>query len=68
MLQTLAWDLWSDRKTNDFVRAHVTSLAGPQEPLMATVKKRKVVWFGHVNRHNSLPKTVLQGTLEGGRK
>ena len=59
---------WSDRKTNDFVRAQVTSMAGPQEPLLATIKRRKLTWFGHVTRHNSLPKTILQGTLEGGRK
>ena len=59
---------WSDRNTNDFVRAQVTSRAGPQEPLLATIKRRKLTWFGHVTRHNSLPKTILQGTLEGGRK
>lgn len=59
---------WRDRKSNDFVRSQITSLAGPQEPLLAIVKKRKMSWFGHVMRHNSLPKTVLQGTLEGGRR
>ena len=59
---------WSDRKTDDFVHAQVTSRAGPQEPLLATIKRRKLTWFGHVTRHNSLPKTILQGTLEGGRK
>ena len=59
---------WRDRKSNDFVRSQITSLAGPQEPLLASVKMRKLSWFGHVTRHNSLPKTVLQGTLEGGRR
>ena len=59
---------WSDRKTNDFVRTQVISRAGPQEPLLATIKRRKLTWFGQVTRHNSLPKTILQGTLEGGRK
>ena len=24
-------------------------------------------WFGHVTRHNSLSKIILQGTVEGGR-
>ena len=37
---------------------------GPQEPLLATVKKRKLAWFGHVTCHHSLSKTILQGTLE----
>ena len=30
-------------------------------------EKRKLAWFSHISRHNSLAKTVLQGTLEGGR-
>ena len=59
---------WRDRKTNDYVRRQIETLAGPQEPLLSVVKKRKLSWFGHVTRHNSLPKTVLQGTLEGGRR
>ena len=59
---------WHARKTNEHVLVQVTSLAGPQEPLLATVKRRKLAWFGHVTRHNSLPKTVLQGTLEGRRR
>lgn len=59
---------WSDRRTNEYVRAKVTALAGPQEPLLAIVKRRKLTWFGHVTRHNTLPKTILQGTLEGGRR
>ena len=25
-------------------------------------------WFGHVTRHNSLSKTILQGTLESGQR
>ena len=30
------------------------------------VKRRKLAWFGHVTRHDSLSKTIVQGTLEGG--
>ena len=40
---------------------------GPQESLLATVKRRKPAWFGHVTCQDSLSKTILQGTLEGGR-
>ena len=55
-------------KTNDWVRSKVNSLVSVStEPLLATVKRRKLAWFGHVTRHNSLSKTILQGTLEGGR-
>ena len=35
---------------------------------LATVKRRKLAWFVHVTRHDSLYKTTLQGTLEGGRR
>ena len=46
----------------------ITLKVGPQEPLLATVKRRKLLWFGHVNRHDSLSKTILQGTVEGERR
>ena len=36
------------------------------DPLLATVKRRKLTWFWHVTRYDSLSKSVLQGTLEGG--
>ncbi|KAH3702807.1 hypothetical protein DPMN_077833 [Dreissena polymorpha] len=39
-------------------------LVGPQEPLLATFKRRKLALFGHVTRHDSLFKTVLHGTLK----
>lgn len=59
---------WGEHKTKDFVHGQVTLLAGPQEPLLAAVRKRKLLWLGHVIRHNTLPRTVLQGTLEVGRR
>jgi len=57
-----------ERKTNEFVRDSIRTLVGPQEPVLATVKRRKLQWFGHVTRHNTLSKIILQGTVEGGRK
>ena len=59
---------WFEHKTNMFVQEQVETLAGPQEPLLAVVKRRKLTWFGHVTHHNSLSKTILQGTIEGGRR
>ena len=53
-----------EHKTKDWVRI----LVGPQGPLLATVKRRKLAWFGHVTCHDSLFKTILQGTLKGGRR
>lgn len=57
-----------DRKTNDFVRSEVQKRVGHQEPLLATIKRRKLAWFGHITRHTTLSKTILQGTVEGGRR
>ena len=59
---------YMEHKTNEYVRSRVTFLAGPHEPLLATVKRRKLGWFGHTTRCNGLSKTILQGTLEGSRR
>ena len=59
---------WKDRKTNEFLQRGIKARAGQQENLLGIGKRRKLAWFGHISRHNSLAKTVLQGTLEGGRK
>ena len=57
-----------EAKTNDWVRSKINFFVGPQERLLATVTRQKLAWFGHVTRHDSLSRTILQGTLEGGRR
>ncbi|KAL8564069.1 hypothetical protein ACOMHN_034546 [Nucella lapillus] len=59
---------YSEHKTNAYVRQRIDTLAGKQEPLLSIVKRRKLTWFGHVNHHHSLAKTILQGTVEGGHR
>ena len=59
---------WKDRKTNEFVKRGIKARTGQQENMLGIVKRRKLAWFGHISRQNSQAKTVLQGTLEGGRK
>ncbi|GFS04386.1 LINE-1 reverse transcriptase-like protein [Elysia marginata] len=59
---------YKDHVTNESVSELVVAYVGPQEPLLATVKRRKLAWFGHVTRHDSLSKTILQGTVEGKRR
>ncbi|GFR80155.1 endonuclease-reverse transcriptase [Elysia marginata] len=59
---------YKDQVTNESVREVVVAYVGPQEPLLATVKRRKLAWFGHVTRHDSLSKTILQGLVEGKRR
>ena len=48
--------------------ARSNSLVSPQEPLLASVKGRKLAWFGDATRHDSLSKTIPQDALEGGRR
>ena len=36
--------------------------------LLTTVKRCKLKWYGHVSRSSGLAKTILQGTVQGGRK
>ena len=55
-------------KTNEYVMGLANDLAGPIEPVIITIKKRKLKWFGHVTRHQSLAKTIMQGWVSGSRK
>ena len=53
------------QKIKDWVRSKINFFLGPQEPLLVTVKRHKLAWFGHVSHLDSLSKTILQGTFEG---
>ena len=46
----------------------IEELGGKQERLLQVVKRKKLQWYDHITRHDSLTKTILQGTAEGGRK
>ena len=66
-LRKLLRIFYLEHQTNDWVPSKVKFLVGPQEPLLATVKRWKFEWLRRVTRHNSLFKTILQGTLDGGQ-
>ena len=53
---------------NEEVRAKIQQAIGPHEDLLTIVKRRKLQWYGHVSRSSGLAKTVLQGTVKGGRR
>ena len=36
--------------------------------LLTSVKRRKLKWYGHFTRSSGLAKTILQGTVQGGRR
>ena len=59
---------YKDHITNEEVRSRIRQAIGPHEDLLTTVKRRKLKWYGHVSRSSGLAKTVLQGTVQGGRK
>ena len=61
--------------TNEEVHAKIQLAIGPHEDL-TMVKRHKLQWYkevhtakyGHVSRSSGLAKTILQGTLKGGRR
>ena len=54
-------------KDHEKVRAKIQLAIGPHEDL-TIVKRRKLKWNGHVSRSSGLAKTILQGTVKGGRR
>ena len=59
---------YRDHITNEEVKARIGNAIGPYEDLLTSVKRRKLKWYGHVTRSSGLPKTILQGTVQGGRQ
>ena len=58
---------YKDHVTNEEVLAKIQQAIGPHEEL-TIVKRRKLQWYGHVSRSPGLAKTILQGTVKGGRR
>ena len=59
---------YKDHVPNEEVRAKIQQAVGPHEDLLTIVKRRRLQWHGHVSRSSGLAKTILQGTLKGGRR
>ena len=59
---------YRDRITNIEIRNKVTKEIGPHSELLAMVITKKLRWFDHVIRSNSMSKTILQGSIEGIRR
>ena len=59
---------YKEHVTNEEVRAKIQQAIGPHEDLLTTVKSRKLQCYGHVSRSSGLAKTILQGTVKGGRR
>ena len=59
---------FKDHVTNEEVYTKMWQAIGPHEDLQTIVKRRKLKRYGHVSRSSGLAKTILQGTLKGGRR
>lgn len=59
---------YMEHRTNSDVLEEVEARAGAQEPLLSTIRRRKLSWFGHFSRHNGLCRTTMEGTVEGKRR
>ena len=68
LLQDTTHLIQKDHVTNEEVCAKIQQAIGPHEDLLTIIKRRKLQWYGHVSRSSGLAKTILQGTVKGGRK
>ena len=59
---------YKDHVINEEVHAKIQQAIGPHEDLLTFVKRRKLQWYGHVSHSSGLAKTILQGTVKGGRQ
>ena len=59
---------YKDHVTNQEVRRKIQADIGEYDELLTLVKKRKLIWFGHVSRSSGLAKTILKSTVKGKRK
>ena len=58
---------YKDHVTNEDARAKIQWAIGPHEDRLTIIKRCKLQWYGHVSHSSGLAKTILQGTVKGGR-
>ena len=59
---------YKDHVTNQEVCAEIQQAIGPHENLLTIIKRCKLQWYDHVSRSSGLAETILQGTVNGGRR
>ena len=61
---------YKERKTKILVNNLINEKVGSYVPLINStiIMRRKMTKFGHITRHDSMSKTILQGYVEGNRK
>ena len=59
---------YKDHVTNEEVSAKIQRATEPHQDLLTIVKRRKLQWYGYVLHSSDLAKSILQGTVNGGRR
>ena len=59
---------YKDHVTIEEVHAKIQQAIGPHEDDLTIVKRCKLQWSCHVSCSSGLAKTILQGTVKGGRR
>ena len=59
--------LYKDLVTSEEIYAKIQQAIRPHKNL-TIVKRYKLQWYGHVSHSSGLAKTILQGTVKGGRR
>ena len=59
---------YKDHVTIKEVCTKIQQAIRPHEEFLTTIKRCKLQWYGHVSRSSGLAKTILQGTVKGGRR
>ena len=67
-LRKLLGITYRDHIFNEEVRNRTRQAIGPHEDLLTTVKRHKLKCYGHVTRSTGLAKSILEGTVQGGRR
>ena len=58
---------YTDHIRNETIREQIVQHIGEHKDLLSIVKERKLKWFGHVTRQNSLANTIMHGAVRGSR-
>ena len=59
---------YKDHVTNEVLCAKIQKANGRHKDLLTVVKRCKLQWYGHVSCSSDLAKSILQGTVKGGRR
>ena len=68
-----AFEMWTFRRigkikwTEKMTNTEVCNKLKVKRELINTIRKRKMIYFGHLVRHNNILKTITEGRVEGKR-